>query len=196
MQNPDVAERLMLYRADRGWTQIEVARRAGVHDSTISLIESGHHVPRRITLVKLAMAFGVRLEEFLSDRPPKASGPSVVERSLLDGPGHKHLTKSPEEAVEEAEGMSVPEILVRLEEITAERDHLRALKPSEFPDPKEAKAEIRHVRRNFVPLVMELVAVADRKAKAAALSEEEMDRALDDIQRAAVVTLQEANVQA
>ncbi|MGD0770930.1 MAG: helix-turn-helix transcriptional regulator [Tepidisphaeraceae bacterium] len=43
-------------RIRRGWTQTELARRSGVRLETISRIESGKHIPRRETLLKLDRA--------------------------------------------------------------------------------------------------------------------------------------------
>jgi transcriptional regulator with XRE-family HTH domain len=40
----------------RGWTQTELARRSGVRLKTIGRIESGKHIPRRETPLKLDRA--------------------------------------------------------------------------------------------------------------------------------------------
>jgi pantoate kinase len=55
------------------------------------------------------------------------------------------------------------------------------------------KEQIRAIRRNFVPNVMELVSAAERKAEATALSDEELEEALANIERGAAEALREAN---
>jgi DNA-binding XRE family transcriptional regulator len=51
-----IARDLVNDRIRHGWTQTELARRAGVRLETISRIESGKHVPRQETLLKLERA--------------------------------------------------------------------------------------------------------------------------------------------
>jgi ribosome-binding protein aMBF1 (putative translation factor) len=51
-----IARDLVNDRIRHGWTQTELARRAGIRLETISRIESGKHVPRRETLLKLERA--------------------------------------------------------------------------------------------------------------------------------------------
>jgi DNA-binding XRE family transcriptional regulator len=51
-----IARDLVHDRIRRGWTQTELARRAGVRLETISRIESGKHAPRRETILKLERA--------------------------------------------------------------------------------------------------------------------------------------------
>jgi ribosome-binding protein aMBF1 (putative translation factor) len=51
-----IARDLVNDRIRRGWTQTELARRSGVRLETISRIESGKHVPRQETLLKLDRA--------------------------------------------------------------------------------------------------------------------------------------------
>jgi DNA-binding XRE family transcriptional regulator len=51
-----IARELVNDRIRHGWTQTELARRAGVRLETISRLESGKHVPRRETLLKLDRA--------------------------------------------------------------------------------------------------------------------------------------------
>lgn len=51
-----IARDLINDRIRRGWTQTELARRSGIRLETISRIESGKHIPRRETLLKLDRA--------------------------------------------------------------------------------------------------------------------------------------------
>jgi ribosome-binding protein aMBF1 (putative translation factor) len=55
-----IARDLITDRIRRGWTQTELARRSGVRLETISRIESGKHIPRQETLVKLDRALATR----------------------------------------------------------------------------------------------------------------------------------------
>ena len=51
-----IARDLVNDRIRHGWTQTELARRSGIRLETISRIESGKHVPRRETLLKIERA--------------------------------------------------------------------------------------------------------------------------------------------
>jgi transcriptional regulator with XRE-family HTH domain len=56
----DIAERLRLTREDRGWSQVELGKRSGVHPMLISRIET--HAKKDVnatTLRKLAKALRV-----------------------------------------------------------------------------------------------------------------------------------------
>jgi HTH-type transcriptional regulator/antitoxin HipB len=56
----DIAERLRLTREDRGWSQVELGKRSGVHPMLISRIET--HAKKDVTattLRKLAQALRV-----------------------------------------------------------------------------------------------------------------------------------------
>jgi transcriptional regulator with XRE-family HTH domain len=70
LQKTQIRDRLLAYRIARGWTQAQTAEKAGVSPTTIAHIETGaNDNPRRITLMRLAHAFGVSLEEFLGEAP-------------------------------------------------------------------------------------------------------------------------------
>lgn len=79
MEGVNLRDRLIAYRADRGWSQATLVEKSGVSGATIAHIETGANTrPRRITLMRIAQAFGVSLDDFLSDAPPKApQGPEV-----------------------------------------------------------------------------------------------------------------------
>jgi DNA-binding XRE family transcriptional regulator len=55
-----IARELITDRVRHGWTQTELARRSGVRLETISRIESGKHIPRRETLLKLDRALSAK----------------------------------------------------------------------------------------------------------------------------------------
>ncbi len=57
-----IARDLVNDRIRHGWTQTELARRSGVRLETISRIESGKHVPRQETLVKLDRALSAQAQ--------------------------------------------------------------------------------------------------------------------------------------
>ncbi len=61
-----LGDRLRQLRAARGWSQRELARRAGLSQPVVSGIESGiAKAPQALTLTKLAQALGVRIDELL-----------------------------------------------------------------------------------------------------------------------------------
>ncbi len=54
-------------RLQKGWSQQDLADKAGVGQDTISSIESGRREPHPSTLRKLAAALGVQVPEFFSE---------------------------------------------------------------------------------------------------------------------------------
>lgn len=60
-----LGERLRALRGERGESQHGLARRAGVNRVTIARIEAGHQLPRYSTLVALAEALDVPLDQLL-----------------------------------------------------------------------------------------------------------------------------------
>jgi transcriptional regulator with XRE-family HTH domain len=59
------AANLTLLRRAAGLSQEELSFRAAIHRTQISLIEGGHRMPRLDTLIKLAGALGVSLQDLL-----------------------------------------------------------------------------------------------------------------------------------
>lgn len=59
------AANLLLLRNAAGLSQEELSFRAAIHRTQISLIEGGHRMPRLDTLIKLAGALGVTLQDLL-----------------------------------------------------------------------------------------------------------------------------------
>ena len=59
----EFARTITAWRLSRGWTQDDLASRAGISKSSVSQIERGINgaMPKPITLGKLAYAFGCRL---------------------------------------------------------------------------------------------------------------------------------------
>jgi transcriptional regulator with XRE-family HTH domain len=54
-------------RERRGWSKSELARRAGLNQTTVSAVESGRLIPYDTQLLKLAKALGVPDPEALLD---------------------------------------------------------------------------------------------------------------------------------
>lgn len=48
-------------RVELGWTQMELADKVGLHQESIARIENAGTVPRLDTVIKLALAMGMKL---------------------------------------------------------------------------------------------------------------------------------------
>lgn len=60
---------LPMLRAERRWSQAELAERLEVSRQTINAIETGKYDPSLPLAFKLARLFGLRIEEIFDDRP-------------------------------------------------------------------------------------------------------------------------------
>ena len=101
---PEIGQRILATRHDRGLSQGMVARRAGVDPSYLSRIERGNVQPTVRTAARIAAALRMSLSDLLKPLPATKSGqPCPVTaggRCLLDlldtgqrGPdGHEHYT--------------------------------------------------------------------------------------------------------
>jgi putative transcriptional regulator len=58
-----VKNRLRVLRAERNWTQADLAKRLGVARQTINVIENGHHDPTLTLAFDIAALFGLRIED-------------------------------------------------------------------------------------------------------------------------------------
>jgi transcriptional regulator with XRE-family HTH domain len=65
-----VGNRLRLIREERGFSQRELAQRAGISTNAISLIERDENSPSVSTLQNLASALNVRMSYFFDDHEP------------------------------------------------------------------------------------------------------------------------------
>lgn len=65
--------KLRVLRAERDWTQAELAERAGVSRQTINVIEAGKYDPSLPLAFKLAAVFGAGIEEIFF--PDAANSP-------------------------------------------------------------------------------------------------------------------------
>jgi len=73
--------RLRELRQARGWSRLELARRAGVSEWTIWAIEQGHSAGRADTARKISRAFGLKPKSIF----PAATEPEdVIERPSQD----------------------------------------------------------------------------------------------------------------
>jgi transcriptional regulator with XRE-family HTH domain len=61
-----VGDKVRDLRKERGWSQQELAGRAGISMQTVSNLETGRHVPGIATLSKIAGALGVPLPALLA----------------------------------------------------------------------------------------------------------------------------------
>ena len=58
-----LADRVILERARRDWSQEDLAREAGVSPATVAKVEKGRGSTRARTLYKIAAAFGIHAAE-------------------------------------------------------------------------------------------------------------------------------------
>ncbi len=58
-----LADRVILERARRDWSQEDLARRAGISPATVAKVEKGRGGTRARTLYKIATAFGIDATE-------------------------------------------------------------------------------------------------------------------------------------
>jgi transcriptional regulator with XRE-family HTH domain len=63
---PPIARTIRRLRAERQWSQAELARRAGLARITIAQIEGGTRVPELESRKRLARAFGVPITDLLN----------------------------------------------------------------------------------------------------------------------------------
>lgn len=70
-ERPPLARHLSELRQAAGWTQMQLAEKAGVHHSSIAYWELSGTPPRGEVLPKLAEALGVSIDTLLGVTPPK-----------------------------------------------------------------------------------------------------------------------------
>jgi putative transcriptional regulator len=59
--------RLRVLRAERGWSQLELAGRIGVSRQAVNAIETGKHDPSLPLAFRIARQFGLPVEEVFDD---------------------------------------------------------------------------------------------------------------------------------
>lgn len=55
--------RIRVLRAERRWSQAELAEQVGVSRQAVNAVETGKHVPSLTLAFAIAEAFGLRIEE-------------------------------------------------------------------------------------------------------------------------------------
>src|SRR6516165_4143892 len=65
-QNPALQNNVKAFRLGRGWSQAELARRAGISRAAVSAIEIERLVPSVAAALALAAAFGCRVDALFS----------------------------------------------------------------------------------------------------------------------------------
>jgi len=66
MREVRLQNRIRVFRAERRWSQTDLARRIGVSRKTISTIEVGRFTPSTTIALLLAREFGTTVEEIFS----------------------------------------------------------------------------------------------------------------------------------
>lgn len=61
-----IGERVRGAREDRGWSLVELAKRAGMHRPNLHRLETGKHLPSLDTLERVAAALGVRVVDLVA----------------------------------------------------------------------------------------------------------------------------------
>ncbi|MDP2764125.1 MAG: helix-turn-helix transcriptional regulator [Brevundimonas sp.] len=64
--------RIRILRADRRWSQAELAARVGVSRNSINSIENGHFDPSLPLAFAIAEAFACTIEEIFERDPPRS----------------------------------------------------------------------------------------------------------------------------
>lgn len=87
--NPEIGERLRALREEHGLSQRELARRAGMTNGTISLIEQDKNSPSVASLKKILDVYPITFSEFFSipDKTARETFyPNEMLTTLTDGP--------------------------------------------------------------------------------------------------------------
>src|ERR671920_71475 len=174
----DVGERLESLRRLRMWTQVRLAREAGVSPTTVSAIETGKiGRPHFGTLEKLALARRVAPEELQGSR------------AAMEGPRHLSMgwARDSEEGEFERglEGASLESLDSLSRELDAEQERLQRLY-GEFP---EASEQGRFIKRQIREVAgqsgsVKTSAMVRRNQRDAKVKDEhEMDTTSSDLRR-------------
>ncbi len=96
-----VADKIKEEREKAGWTQTELAKRAGITPSALSQIESGDRYPSTLVLAKLSRALSVSVDYLLGEKKKENEIYTVVHndklKSLFDG--FKELSADDKETI-------------------------------------------------------------------------------------------------
>jgi transcriptional regulator with XRE-family HTH domain len=89
-------------RRERGWSQAELARKSGLHFTTISMAEHRGYQPGPRQMAKLAAAFGVSLGVLTGSEPDVERDPATPQQAQPSGPAN--VTNPPEQPRRAPEG--------------------------------------------------------------------------------------------
>lgn len=64
-----MTNRIRVYRAERGWSQADLADRLGVSRQTVNAIENGRYDPSLPLAFRISRVFGVPIEDVFEDAP-------------------------------------------------------------------------------------------------------------------------------
>lgn len=79
-----LGERLRRLRAERGWSQAQLATKLGIHQKQVSGYERGIHVPQTELLIRIAETFGVSLDYLAFADRDNTDHASIADRELLE----------------------------------------------------------------------------------------------------------------
>jgi putative transcriptional regulator len=68
---PGMNNRLKVLRAERNWSQADLAERLDVSRQAVNAIETGKHDPSLPLAFRIARLFGQRIEEIFDDGTPR-----------------------------------------------------------------------------------------------------------------------------
>jgi putative transcriptional regulator len=70
-----VKNRLRVLRAERDWSQAEVASKLGVSRQTVNAIETGKYDPSLALAFKIARLFGMEIEQIFEEEKRRSGKP-------------------------------------------------------------------------------------------------------------------------
>lgn len=153
-------EKLKEWREYRGLTQVELADKAGVPQSTVSQAETGRRSPHPGTARKFAEALGVEVEELT--RAPKAPAPRSARLWLEEVVGHCFLVWNDEEARRYQKRLATVEVVEELRsQLRDEYDVIREALEDPKLDP-ELKTELRTAKKTLLQWHLELTKIVKR----------------------------------
>lgn len=79
-----LGERLRRLRAERGWSQAQLATKLGIHQKQVSGYERGIHVPQTELLIRIAETFGVSLDYLAFADRDNTDHAGIADRELLE----------------------------------------------------------------------------------------------------------------
>lgn len=80
----DILETISEYRTKRGWTEYQLAERAGLPQSTISSWYRKNMVPSLPSLEKICSAFGITLSQLFAEGEGSVISLTESQQKLLD----------------------------------------------------------------------------------------------------------------